>query len=71
MGRKLEAKPGLDEQEPHKRHGVRGELAQGSEARTGSEQLHVNAARVRRKLSYLIRGDLSEGELEGRGQQRP
>ena len=35
-----------------------GELARDSEAPKGSKRLHVNAARIRGKLSYLIRGDL-------------
>ncbi len=35
-----------------------GELAEDSEAPKGSERLYVNAARIRGKLSYLIRGDL-------------
>ena len=35
-----------------------GELARDSEAPKGSKRLYVNAARVRGKLSYLIRGDL-------------
>jgi hypothetical protein len=54
-----------------KRHGVRGKLAYGSEAREGSEQLYVNAARVRGKISNLIRGGLQLRELRGRSQQRP
>ena len=41
-----------------KRHGVRGKLASDSKARKESEQLYVNAARVRRKISHLIRGGL-------------
>jgi|GEM_PF-4288446 len=35
-----------------------GELASDSEAPKGSKRLYVNAAGVRGKLSYLIRGDL-------------
>ena len=42
------------------RHGMRDELAQGSEVQKGSEQSCVNAARVRGKKPYLIRGGLSE-----------
>ena len=41
-----------------RRRGAPGELASDSEALKGSKQLHVNAARVRGKLSCLIRGDL-------------
>ncbi len=33
-------------------------LARDSEAQKGSKRLYVNAARVRGKLSHLIRGDL-------------
>ncbi|MFA9407186.1 MAG: hypothetical protein ACERKX_15365, partial [Anaerolineales bacterium] len=33
-----------------------------SEARKGSERLYVNAARLRGKLSNLIRGDLPKGQ---------
>jgi len=40
------------------RRGAPGELARDSEAPKGSKRLHVNAARVRGKLSNLIRGDL-------------
>jgi hypothetical protein len=40
------------------RHKVLDELAKDSKVRKGSKQPYVNAARVRRKLSYLIRGDL-------------
>ncbi len=36
-----------------------GELASDSKAPKGSKWLHVNAARVRGKLSHLIRGGLS------------
>ena len=43
-----------------RRRGARGKLARDSEARKGPKRLHVNAARVRGKLSYLIRGDLSD-----------
>jgi hypothetical protein len=42
-----------------KRRGVRDELATGSEVQKGSKQLYVNAARIRGKQSYLIRGGLS------------
>ena len=35
-----------------------GELARDGEALKGSKRLYVNAARIRGKLSYLIRGDL-------------
>jgi len=42
-----------------RRHRVRDELATDSEVQKGSKQPNVNAARVRGKLSYLIRGDLS------------
>jgi hypothetical protein len=41
-----------------RRHGRPGELASDSEAPKGSKRLYVNAARIRGKLSYLIRGDL-------------
>ena len=41
-----------------RRRGARGELAQDSEARTGPKRPPVNAARIRGKLSHLIRGDL-------------
>ena len=41
------------------RHRVRGKLARDGEAQTGPKQLYVNAARIKRKLSHLIRGDLS------------
>lgn len=44
---------------------MRGKLASDSKARKESEQLYVNAARVRRKLSYLIRGDLKAGTPTG------
>lgn len=40
------------------RHGMPGELATGSKAQRGSKQIRVNAARVRGKNPYLIRGDL-------------
>ena len=41
------------------RRGARGELAADSEARKGPKRPRVNAARVRGKLSHLIRGGLS------------
>jgi hypothetical protein len=41
-----------------KRHRVWDELASGSEVRKGSKQLYVNTARIRGKISYLIRGGL-------------
>jgi hypothetical protein len=50
------------------RHRVRDELASGSEVQKGSKQLYVNAARIRGKISYLIRGGLP---LEGKSQPRP
>ncbi len=40
------------------RHRVRDELARDSKVQKGSKQPYVNAARVRGKLTYLIRGDL-------------
>jgi hypothetical protein len=40
------------------RHKVPDELATDSEVQKGSKQPYVNAARIRGKLSYLIRGDL-------------
>ena len=40
------------------RHGMPDKLAKDSKVQKGSKQSHVNAARVRRKLSHLIRGDL-------------
>jgi hypothetical protein len=43
-----------------KRHGAPGKLARDSKAQRGSKWLDVNAARVRGKLSHLIRGDLSK-----------
>lgn len=43
-----------------RRREVRGELASDSNAQKGSKQLHVNAARVEGKLSYLIRGGLPQ-----------
>ena len=49
------------------RHGMRDELARGSEVQRGPKQSDVNAARVRGKLSHLIRGGLSKD----RSQQRP
>ena len=50
------------------RHGARGKLAIDSKAQAGSKRLDVNAAGVRGKSSYLIRGGLSK---EDRSQQRP
>jgi len=50
------------------RHGMPDELASDSEVQKGFKQSHVNAARLRGKLSYLIRGGLPE---TGRSQQRP
>lgn len=45
------------------RHGMPDKLAIDSKVQRGSKQSHVNAARVRGKLSHLIRGDLSaEGQ---------
>ena len=41
-----------------RRHGAPGELAVDSEALKGSKRLHVNAARIRGKLLYLILGGL-------------
>ncbi len=46
------------------RHGVPDELARDSKVQKGSKQPNVNAARVRGKISHLIRGGLSEGEAE-------
>jgi hypothetical protein len=40
------------------RHRVRDELATDSKVRKGSKQPYVNAARVRGKISHLIRGGL-------------
>ena len=42
-----------------KRRGMPDKLARDSEVQEGSKQSHVNVARVRGKLSHLIRGDLS------------
>ena len=42
-----------------RRRGALGELAEDSEAQRGPKRPHVDAARVRGKLSHLIRGDLS------------
>ena len=42
-----------------RRRGAPDELASDSEVQKGSKRLPVNAARVRGKRSYLIRGDLS------------
>ena len=45
------------------RHGMPDKLARDSKVQRGSKQSHVNAARVRGKLSHLIRGDLpNEGQ---------
>ena len=41
------------------RHGAPGKLAKDSEALRGPKRLDVNAARLRRKKSHLIRGDLT------------
>lgn len=41
-----------------KRHRETDKLASDSEVQKGSKQPYVNAARVRGKISYLIRGDL-------------
>ncbi len=41
-----------------KRHGMTDKLAKDSKVQKGSKQSHVNAARVGRKLPYLIRGGL-------------
>jgi len=43
------------------RHGMPDKLARDSKVQRGSKQSHVNAARVRGKLPYLIRGGLSPG----------
>jgi hypothetical protein len=40
------------------RHGMPDKLAKDSEVQKGSKQSHVNAARVRGKRPYLIRGGL-------------
>jgi len=45
-----------------KRRRARDKLARDSEVRKGSKWLAVNAARVRGKLSHLIRGDLLREE---------
>lgn len=46
-----------------KRHGMPDKLAKDSEVQKGLKQSHVNAARVRRKLSHLIRRGLpKEGQ---------
>jgi hypothetical protein len=42
-----------------RRRGAPGELASDSKAPKGSKRSYVNAARVRGKLSHLIRGGLS------------
>ena len=42
------------------RHRMRDELAQDSKVQRGSKQSDVNVARVRGKLSHLIRGGLSK-----------
>jgi hypothetical protein len=57
-GGSLEANPGLDEQELRTRHKRRGKLARDSKAQKGSKRTCVNAARVRGKRPYLIRGGL-------------
>ena len=49
------------------RHGMPDKLAKDSEVQKGSKQSHVNAARVRGKLSHLIRGDLSKRTGVSRG----
>ncbi len=41
------------------RHRVPDELARDSKVQKGSKQPYVNAARVRGRISYLIRGGLS------------
>lgn len=41
-----------------KRHEVRGKLAKDGEAQREPKQPRVNGARVRGKVSHLIRGDL-------------
>ena len=41
-----------------KRHWVRGKLAQDGKAQEEPKQPGVNGARVRGKVSHLIRGDL-------------
>ncbi len=40
------------------RHGMRDKLATDSKVQRGSKQSDVNAARVRGKIPYLIRGGL-------------
>lgn len=55
-----------------RRRGAPGELARDGEALKGSKRLYVNAARVRGKQSYLIRGDLRrvhDGLRRSRGLQ--
>ena len=52
------------------RHHVPGKLAFGSNAQNGLKQHDVNMAGIRRKLSYLIWGDLVE-QLITRSQQKP
>jgi hypothetical protein len=55
-----------------KRHKVRGKPAREGKAQEEPKQLCVNGARVRGKLSHLIRGDLLLFEKkESRSQQRP
>ena len=49
------------------RHGMPDKLAKDSKVQKGSKQSHVNAARVRGKLSHLIRGDLPEKAEVSRG----
>ena len=51
-----------------KRHRVTDKLARDSEVQKGSKQPNVNAARVRGKISYPIRGGLLF--FEGRSQPR-
>ena len=43
------------------RHGMPDELATDSKVPRGSKQSHVNVARVRGKISHLIRGGLPKG----------
>ena len=50
-----------------KRHGAPGKLARDSEAQKGSKRLDVNAAGVRGKSWYLIRGGLSKRTEVSRG----
>ena len=64
-----EQKPDLMDKNRIRRRGARGKLARDSDARKGPKRLHVNAAGIGRKLSYLIRGGLPF--FFGRSQQRP